>query len=141
MIKEILVIVLLLTAMPIVIAAGTGGSTGGTIGVEEFEPLVFQCGNRVLIDDDVQPWRITNSIYPGVCSNVAYSNVAYITQVTCVANGICRATAYANQASCEAAGGRIWVNGICIDPNFPSQSSCTTAGGNWVQIHGHLQVL
>ena len=52
--------ILVLSVMPVVFAAGTGSSVGGSIGVEEFEPMVYQCGNRVLIDDDVQPWRITN---------------------------------------------------------------------------------
>ena len=51
---------LVLSVAPVVFAAGSGGSLGGSIGVEEFEPLVFQCDNRVLIDDDVQPWRITD---------------------------------------------------------------------------------
>ncbi|MDD5193626.1 MAG: hypothetical protein PHF67_03500 [Candidatus Nanoarchaeia archaeon] len=51
---------LVLSVMPIVFAAGSSGSLGGSIGVEEFPPMVFQCGDRVLIDDDVQPWRITD---------------------------------------------------------------------------------
>jgi len=50
---------LVLGIMPIVAPAGAGGSLGGGIEVEEFEPIVFQCGERVLWDDDVQPWRIT----------------------------------------------------------------------------------
>jgi hypothetical protein len=51
---------LVLSVMPIVFAAGSSGSLGGSIGVEEFPPMVFQCGNRVLTDDQVQPWRISN---------------------------------------------------------------------------------
>jgi len=46
--------------MPFVAPAGTGGSIGGGIVVEEFEPIVWQCGGRTLYDDEVQPWRTSN---------------------------------------------------------------------------------
>jgi len=51
---------LVISVTPFIMAAGTGGSLGGGIEVEEFEPMVFQCGERVLYDDDIQPWRITD---------------------------------------------------------------------------------
>jgi len=51
---------LVMSVLPTVFAAGTGGSLGGGIEVEEFAPMVFQCGERVLMDDDIQPWRVTD---------------------------------------------------------------------------------
>ncbi|MBT4166233.1 hypothetical protein HOE04_04315 [archaeon] len=50
---------LVMSVLPTVFAAGTGGSLGGGVVIEEFEPMVFQCGERVLVDDEIQPWRIT----------------------------------------------------------------------------------
>jgi len=46
--------------MPMVFAAGIGEGFGGTIGVEEFKPIVWQCDDRVLTDDYYQPWRTTD---------------------------------------------------------------------------------
>ncbi len=54
------VALLVLSVMPVVFAAGAGGNLGGSIGVEEFIPLVFQCGGRVITDDSVQPWRVSD---------------------------------------------------------------------------------
>ncbi|MFH1787195.1 MAG: DUF4215 domain-containing protein [archaeon] len=36
---------------------GDDNGIGGEIGVEDFEPKVFQCGRRILTDENVQPWR------------------------------------------------------------------------------------
>ncbi len=54
----LIVAVLALSILPtMVMAAGASGSLGGDIGVEEFTPVVFQCGDRVVLDDAIQPWR------------------------------------------------------------------------------------
>lgn len=47
--------------IPMVTPAGVGTGLGGVIGVEEFVPQVYQCGDRVLYDDDMQPWRSTDA--------------------------------------------------------------------------------
>lgn len=60
---------LVVSVVPMVFGAGVGTGLGGDIGVEEFEPMVFQCDQRVLIDDDIQPWRITydsDTTFPGM---------------------------------------------------------------------------
>jgi len=54
---------LLASVVPLVNAAGIGSSLGGDIGVEQFQPIVWQCGERVLVDDEIQPWRITDPAY------------------------------------------------------------------------------
>ena len=48
-----------LLLMPAALAAGNGGSVGGTIGVEDFPIKVWQCGDRAVRDESVQPWRIS----------------------------------------------------------------------------------
>jgi len=61
--KKLLVLVtmalLAISVLPVVMAAGTGAGVGGTIGVEQFKPIVWQCGQRVLTDEVVQPWRVS----------------------------------------------------------------------------------
>lgn len=59
----ILVMAILVMAIaPLVSAAGIGAGLGGSIGVEEFPPVVWQCGGRVVLDDaaGIQPWRVSN---------------------------------------------------------------------------------
>jgi cysteine-rich repeat protein len=36
-----------------------GNSIPGSISIEEFAPIIWQCGNRLLRDDEMQPWRGT----------------------------------------------------------------------------------
>ncbi len=36
---------------------GSSSTIGGTVGVEDFPLKVWQCGDRILKDEDVQPWR------------------------------------------------------------------------------------
>ncbi|MFH1787193.1 MAG: hypothetical protein ABH811_00150 [archaeon] len=55
-----IIALLTLSAMPIVMAAGIGEGFGGEIIVEDFEPVVWQCDNRFMTDDNVQPWRLTH---------------------------------------------------------------------------------
>ena len=50
---------LVLSVMPGVLAAGIGTGLGGDIGVEEFVPIVWQCGDRKLTDENIQPWRFS----------------------------------------------------------------------------------
>ncbi|MCK5149369.1 hypothetical protein KAJ87_00390 [Candidatus Pacearchaeota archaeon] len=50
---------LVLSIMPVVFAAGIGQGIGGGVGVEEFEPIVWQCDNRILTDEEIQPWRFS----------------------------------------------------------------------------------
>ena len=64
---------LVLSVMPLVMAAGAGGSLGGSIGVEEFTPIVFQCGERILSDDEIQPWRTS-----GLGGNLVERNNQYL---------------------------------------------------------------
>ena len=54
------VALLVVSVMPVVFAAGIGTGLGGDIGVEEMVPIVWQCGDRVLSDDEQQPWRVTD---------------------------------------------------------------------------------
>ena len=49
--------ILVISVMPAVLAAGVGTGVDGGVTVEEFPPMVFQCGERILWDDIVQPWR------------------------------------------------------------------------------------
>ncbi len=58
--KLLILSVIALLVMPAVFAAGIGSGIGGTIGVEEFPPIVWQCDNRVLTDEEIQPWRCTD---------------------------------------------------------------------------------
>jgi len=62
--KLLSLLTMALLVMPMVLAAGVGTGLGGDIEVEEFDPLVFQCGQRVLVDEDIQPWRITGDGNP-----------------------------------------------------------------------------
>jgi len=51
---------LVLSVLPVIMAAGIGEGIGGDIEVEPFKPIVWQCDHRYMQDDEVQPWRFTN---------------------------------------------------------------------------------
>ncbi|MDO8509083.1 MAG: hypothetical protein Q7S27_05365 [Nanoarchaeota archaeon] len=51
---------LVLSAVPAVLAVSTSVSTGLDIDVEEFAPLVDLCGSRIVTDDNVEPWRVSD---------------------------------------------------------------------------------
>jgi len=76
--KFILVVLLfgILGVMPVVFASGIGVGFGGGVQVEDFGPYIFQCGDRVLVDDVVQPWRIQGN---GSC-------VEYVQNYSCNAS-------------------------------------------------------
>lgn len=58
MMKKLIVMsLLLMTILPIVSAAGGFAGIGGSVGVEDFAPIVWQCGDRVVWDEEIQPWR------------------------------------------------------------------------------------
>jgi hypothetical protein len=59
---------LVLSVMPVVMAAGIGAGFGGDIIVEEFKPIVWQCDDRILTEDYYQPWRTTDC--ESECKNV-----------------------------------------------------------------------
>jgi len=46
--------------MPMAFGAGVGGSLGGGVVIEDFDPIVWQCGDRVVLDEGVQPWRVSD---------------------------------------------------------------------------------
>lgn len=52
---------LMLFVMPVVTGYGTGGGIDGGVFVEDFEPIVWQCGERAVLDEDIQPWRVSGS--------------------------------------------------------------------------------
>src|SRR3989344_5097421 len=49
---------LVLSILPMVIAVDTGIGVGIGVGAESFDPRIWMCDNRVLIDDDVEPGRV-----------------------------------------------------------------------------------
>lgn len=57
--KVLAIMALLVVALPVAFAAGADNAFGGGIGVEDFPIKVWQCDNRVINDESVQPWRIT----------------------------------------------------------------------------------
>lgn len=46
-----------LSLFPTVFATSTGVNTGVDITTEDFPPMVWMCGNRIVTDDNVQGWR------------------------------------------------------------------------------------
>jgi hypothetical protein len=50
---------LVLSMTPAVFAVSVGSGVGVEIGTEDFEPLVWGCGDRVVYDDNTEPGRIT----------------------------------------------------------------------------------
>lgn len=55
--KNIVALLAALLFIPAVLADGTGDSFGGEINIEDFDIKVWQCGHRIVADDDVDPWR------------------------------------------------------------------------------------
>jgi hypothetical protein len=51
--------VFIISVIPGVFAYGSAGSLGGGITVGEEDPLVWQCGDRIMTDENVQPWRFS----------------------------------------------------------------------------------
>jgi len=72
-INILVMILLVIGVMPFVAPAGVGGNLGGGVIVEDFEPIVWQCGERVLLDDEIQPWRISGAGSEQVCVEWSYS--------------------------------------------------------------------
>lgn len=58
---SIVMIALMFASIGFVAAASTSFTIPGTVGVEDFKPLVWECGDRVLLDEEVQPWRVSNA--------------------------------------------------------------------------------
>ena len=56
-----LMLALMFASIGFVSAAGGSITIPGTIGVEDFRPIVWECGDRVLLDEEVQPWRVSNA--------------------------------------------------------------------------------
>ncbi len=54
---------LVLSAVPAVLAVSTSTSVGVDIDTEEFAPRVWMCDNRVVTDDNIEPWRVSNGGY------------------------------------------------------------------------------
>ena len=54
-----LVIVLLVLAVSPVIAVDTSTSITPDITIEDFAPMIWQCGERIVLDDGVEPGRYT----------------------------------------------------------------------------------
>ncbi len=50
---------LVLSAMPAVLAVSVGTSVGVDIDTEEFAPRVWMCDHRTVEDDNVEPWRVS----------------------------------------------------------------------------------
>ncbi len=51
---------LVLSAVPAVLAVSTGTTVGVDINTEKFAPRVWMCDNRVVTDDNVEPWRVSD---------------------------------------------------------------------------------
>ena len=51
---------LVLSAVPAVLAVNVGTSVGVNIDTEEFAPRVWMCDHRVVSDDNVEPWRVSD---------------------------------------------------------------------------------
>lgn len=55
---------LTLSVLPMVAAVSVGTGIGVDIGTEDFPPQVWQCGERIVYDDDTEPGRISDGGYP-----------------------------------------------------------------------------
>ena len=51
---------LVLSAVPAVLAVNIGTSVGVDIDTEDFAPRVWMCDNRVVSDDNIEPWRVSD---------------------------------------------------------------------------------
>jgi len=60
----LLVALLVLTIAPSVMAVSVGSGIGVDIGTEDFAPLVWSCGDRVVYDDATEPGRVSNDSEP-----------------------------------------------------------------------------
>ena len=49
---------LVLSVLPFVVAVDTGIGVGIGVGTESFDPRIWMCDSRVMIDDDVEPGRV-----------------------------------------------------------------------------------
>ncbi|MDD5193632.1 MAG: hypothetical protein PHF67_03530 [Candidatus Nanoarchaeia archaeon] len=153
----LMAILMMFSAMPMAFAAGDGGSVHGGIEVEEFEPLVFQCGGRVILDDDVQPGRITGEgdvmaernqqyLFDGERyqvdvlvfdkNKIESDDVELIlegerrTFSSCVA--VCRDIAN-REITTYTTEETCIANGVCLaSSTYQNQQACISAGGTWV---------
>lgn len=64
-IKQISFLIIALLTLTPICAAGIGSGFNGDVNVEEFPPVVWQCGERKITDDMYQPWRSNDCINIG----------------------------------------------------------------------------
>jgi len=57
--KLLTLLALTMFVMPAVLAVSVGSGIGVDIITEDFEPQVWMCGDRVVLDDNVEPGRVT----------------------------------------------------------------------------------
>jgi hypothetical protein len=53
----VLAMFVFLSVLPVVLAVHMGNGLTPDIGVEEFGPKVWMCGDRIVLDDNIEPWR------------------------------------------------------------------------------------
>ena len=76
---------LVVSVMPMVLAASVASGVGVDITTEDFAPMVWMCDNRIAYDDNTEPGRITSPFH-GKCTDIN-GVVSYPTQANCVKNG------------------------------------------------------
>ncbi len=119
---SILIIALLLTIVPVILtmipvitASDTGGSINISVETEEFEPLIWLCDHRVVIDDEIEYGRVQgDAVFAQKIELCANNNTG-----VCTFSGI-------NQSSCESAGGT-YINNIC----YTTEAECTNVSGTF----------
>jgi len=62
--KKLLAILVALVVLPMAFAVSVGTGLTPEIITEDFDPLVWQCGHRVVYDDATEPGRITDDGEP-----------------------------------------------------------------------------
>jgi hypothetical protein len=58
--KILAILVALALMMPAAFAVDTGTGIGITVTTEQFKPMIWLCGDRVVLDDNVEPGRISD---------------------------------------------------------------------------------
>ncbi|MBW2975988.1 hypothetical protein KY347_00925 [Candidatus Woesearchaeota archaeon] len=125
--KQLLAILVALLVMPVAFGAGASTSIGVDIVTEDFEPLVWMCDSRIVLDDPVQPGTTPGDKLIEREQNYAFEGEQIVWEVLVMdKNGINKIEdVFATVGDVQGAGNYIEVN--CVeDLGFSStiDSSC-----------------
>ena len=88
-----LTVFLIISFIPVVVAVDTGIGVGIGVGAEDFQPLIWMCDDRALIDDEIETGRVQGEdVHGQQCTAWNYScngSLSYPSERQCFTDAYC----------------------------------------------------